>query len=67
MEHEVIAITPELEAKCKAWAVKNDSVAVRKQQMQSAAGYIRRANSAMTEELRKVYLTKALEILESNQ
>lgn len=67
MEHEVIAITPELEAKCKAWAVENDSVEVRKQQMQSAAGYIRRANSAMTEELRKAYLAKALEILESNQ
>lgn len=66
MEHQVIAITPELEAKCKAWAVENDSVEARKQQMQSAAGYIRRANGAMTEELRKAYLAKALEILESN-
>ncbi|AZF89099.1 hypothetical protein IF157_21295 [Salmonella enterica subsp. enterica serovar Typhimurium] len=62
-----IAITPELEAQCKAWAEENDSVEMRKRQMKCAAGYIRRANSAMTDDLRKAYLAKALEILESNQ
>ena len=62
-----IAITPELEAKCRAWAAENDSVETRKRQMECAAGYIRRANSAMTDDLRKAYLSKALEILEANQ
>lgn len=59
-----IEITEELEAKCIAAAMGGDSV--EKLQMRVAAGYIRRANSAMTDVLRKRYLMKALEILENN-
>lgn len=59
-----IAITEELEAKCIASVIGNGSV--EKLQMRAAAGYIRRANSAMNDSLRKRYLVKALEILENN-
>lgn len=59
-----IAITEELEAKCIASVIGNGSV--EKLQMRAAAGYIRRANSAMNDSLRKRYLMKALEILENN-
>ena len=58
-----IAITEELEAKCIASVIWNGSV--EKLQMRAAAGYIRRANSAMNDSLRKRYLMKALEILEN--
>ena len=58
-----IAITEELEAKCIASVIGNGSV--EKLQMRAAAGYIRRANSAMNDPLRKRYLMKALEILEN--
>ncbi|HHI1869263.1 TPA: hypothetical protein ACP4YD_004334 [Escherichia coli] len=58
-----IAITEELEAKCIASVIGNGSV--EKLQMRAAAGYIRRANSAMNDSLRKRYLMKALEILEN--
>lgn len=59
-----IAITEELEAKCIASVIGNGLV--EKLQMRAAAGYIRRANSAMNDSLRKRYLVKALEILENN-
>lgn len=58
-----IAITEELEVKCIASVMGGDSV--EKLQMREAAGYIRRANSAMNDSLRKRYLMKALEILEN--
>lgn len=60
---QTIAITEELEAKCIASVIGNGSV--EKLQMRAAAGYIRRANSAMNDSLRKRYLMKALEILEN--
>lgn len=59
-----IEITEELEVKCIASAMGGDSV--EKLHMRAAAGYIRRANSAQTDVLRKRYLVKALEILENN-
>lgn len=59
-----IEITEELEVKCIASVIRNGSV--EKLQMRAAAGYIRRANSAQTDVLRKRYLVKALEILENN-
>lgn len=59
-----IEITEELEVKCIASVIGN--VSVEKLQMRAAAGYIRRANSAQTDVLRKRYLVKALEILENN-
>lgn len=59
-----IEITDELEAKCIASVMGGGSV--EKLQMRAAAGYIRRANSAMTDVLRKRYLMKALEILGNN-
>ena len=57
-------ITEELEVKCIASVIGKASV--EKLQMRAAAGYIRRANSAQTDVLRKRYLVKALEILENN-
>ena len=59
-----IEITEELEVKCIASVIGDGSV--EKLQMRAAAGYIRRANSAQTDVLRKRYLVKALEILENN-
>lgn len=60
-----IEITEELEVKCIASAIIGNG-SVEKLQMMAAAGYIRRANSAQTDVLRKRYLVKALEILENN-
>ncbi|MEW0442700.1 hypothetical protein AB9B37_19910 [Escherichia coli] len=60
---QTIAITEELEVKCIASVMGGDSV--EKLQIRGAAGYIRRANSAMNDSLRKRYLMKALEILEN--